>query len=74
MAVHFDFVMEDIDAENMLRALHDRACDYSEDIMEYTVRTDITEEYRKSAIAALRRIQADAFRLIKLMNNEKVRE
>jgi hypothetical protein len=72
--VHFDFVMKDVDAENMLRSLHLCACDINEQILDANARTDISEDYRFNLVSALRDAQQYQFDLIKLMKNTRVPE
>ena len=40
--IHFDFIVEDVDAENIMCALRDYALKNDEDIMDYEARKDLT--------------------------------
>ncbi len=72
MAVHFDFVVEDVDAENICMVIRDTALRNDELIIEYMTRADLTEAQRNSHIEWLRANKAYMLGLIEQMKNTRV--
>ena len=74
MTVKFEFVMEDVDAENLIWAVRDSALRSDEHIMEYMARRDLTEGQRDSYIYALNDRKVYILSLIEQMTNTRVEE
>lgn len=74
MAVKFEFVMEDVDAENLIWAVRNDALRNDELIMDYMARQDLTEDQRNSYIQHLESIKVYQLGLIKKMTNTRVEE
>ncbi len=51
--IHFDFIVDDIDAENIIRAIGDDALRNNEYKMHYLSRSDLTDEQKDSYCRAL---------------------
>lgn len=62
--IHFDFIVEDVDAENLMWAIRESALRNDEDIMDYEVRTDLTQEQKDSYINWLKANKAYMLGLI----------
>jgi hypothetical protein len=74
MMVHFDFIVEDVDAENLMWAIRESALRNDEHIMDYEARTDLTQEQKDSYISWLKANKAYMLGLIEKMNNTRVEE
>jgi hypothetical protein len=72
--IHFDFTVEDIDAENIVRAVRDSALRNDEKIMDYMMREDLTQEQKDSYIDWLKANKAYMLSLIEKMTNTRVEE
>jgi len=72
MAVKFEFVMEDVDAENIMWAIRESALRNDEHIMHYEARTDLTQEQKDSYISWLKANKAYMLGLIEKMTNTRV--
>lgn len=72
--IHFDFIVEDVDAENIVRAVRDSALRNDDDIMDYEARTDLTQEQKDSYIDWLKANKAYMLDLIEKMTNTRVEE
>jgi len=48
--IHFNFIVEDVDAENLMWAIRESALRNDEAIMDYMARTDLTQEQKDSYI------------------------
>ena len=72
MAVHFNFVMEDIDAENIITALRDSALRNDEMIMKYMCREDLDQHQKNSYIIWLKANKEYMLGLINKMTNTRV--
>jgi len=70
--VKFEFTMSDVDAENMLRAIHDNGVDNSEQILRVMCNPDLTEEQKKMYIQSYKDSQIYFQGLIKQMTNYRV--
>jgi hypothetical protein len=72
--IHFDFIVEDVDAENLMWAIRESALRNDEDIMDYEARTDLTQEQKDSYINWLKANKAYMLGLIEKMTNTRVEE
>jgi hypothetical protein len=72
--IHFDFIVEDVDAENLMWAIRESALRNDEDIMDYESRTDLTQEQKDSYISWLKANKAYMLGLIEKMTNTRVEE
>jgi hypothetical protein len=72
MAVKFEFVMEDADAENLIWAIRDAALQNDIHILEYMSRQDLSEDQRNSYIQHLEANKAYTLGLIEQMKNTRV--
>jgi hypothetical protein len=72
--IHFDFIVEDVDAENLMWAIRESALRNDEDIMDYEARTDLTQEQKDSYISWLKANKAYMLGLIEKMTNTRVEE
>jgi hypothetical protein len=72
--IHFDFTVEDIDAENIVRAVRDSALRNDEKIMDYMMREGLTQEQKDSYIDWLKANKAYMLSLIEKMTNTRVEE
>ena len=57
--IHFDFTVSDVDAENIINAIHNRAVKNDVTKMEYMARTDLTEEQKEKVFNEYNRIVMD---------------
>lgn len=72
--IHFDFIVEDVDAENLMWAIRNSALRNDEAIMDYMARTDLTQEQKDSYIDWLKANKAYMLGLIEKMTNTRVEE
>jgi len=72
--IHFDFIVEDIDAENIVRAVRNSALRNDESIMDYEARADLTQEQKDSYIGWLKANKEYMLGLIEQMTNTRVEE
>lgn len=72
--VKFEFTMSDVDAENMLRAIHDTGVDNIEKILRVMVNPDLTEEQKEMYIRSYKDSQEYFEGLITQMTNYRVEE
>ncbi len=72
--IHFDFIVEDVDAENLMWAIRNSALRNDEAIMDYEARTDLTQEQKDSYIDWLKANKAYMLGLIEKMTNTRVEE
>jgi hypothetical protein len=72
--IHFDFIVEDVDAENLMWAIRESALRNDEHIMDYEARTDLTQEQKDSYIDWLKANKAYMLGLIEKMTNTRVEE
>ena len=72
--IHFDFIVEDVDAENIMWALRDYALKNDEDIMDYEARKDLTQEQKDSYVNCHKANKAYMLGLIEKMTNTRVEE
>jgi hypothetical protein len=72
--IHFDFIVEDVDAENIMWALRDYALKNDEHKMSYMARSDLTDEQKESYYQALDANKAYMLGLIEKMTNTRVEE
>lgn len=70
--IHFDFIVEDVDAENLMWAIRESALRNDERIMDYEARTDLTQEQKNSYISWLNSNKAYMLGLIEKMTNTRV--
>lgn len=70
--IHFDFVVEDVDAENIVWAIRDAALRNDELIMEAMARTDLNEEQRDGYISWHRANKEYMLGLVQKMTNRRV--
>ncbi len=70
--IHFDFVMEDVDAENLMWAIRESALRNDEEIMDYESRGDLTKEQKESYIDWLKANKAYMLGLIEKMTNTRI--
>lgn len=72
--IHFDFTVEDVDAENLMWAIRNSALRNDESIMDYMVREDLTQEQKDSYIDWFKANKAYMLGLIEKMTNTRVEE
>ena len=72
MAVHFDFVVEDVDAENIVMAIRDSALRNDELIMDYMSRSDLDEHQKSCYINWLKANKEYMLGLIEKMHNTRI--
>ena len=72
--IHFNFIVEDVDAENLMWAIRESALRNDEAIMDYMARTDLTQEQKDSYIDWLKANKAYMLGLIEKMTNTRVEE
>jgi hypothetical protein len=72
--IHFDFIVEDVDAENLMWAIRESALRNDEHIMKYMARTDLTQEQKDSYINWLNSNKAYMLGLIEKMTNTRIEE
>jgi hypothetical protein len=72
--IHFDFIVEDVDAENLMWAIRESALRNDEHIMKYMARQDLTREQKDSYISWLKANKAYMLGLIEQMTNTRVEE
>ena len=72
--IHFNFIVEDVDAENLMWAIRESALRNDEHIMDYEARTDLTQEQKDSYINWLKANKAYMLGLIEKMTNTRVEE
>jgi hypothetical protein len=72
--IHFDFIVEDVDAENLMWAIRESALRNDEHIMDYEARTDLTQEQKDSYISWLKANKAYMLGLIEKMTNTRIEE
>lgn len=72
--IHFNFIVEDVDAENIMWAIRNAALRNDESIMDYMVREDLTQEQKDSYIDWLKANKAYMLDLIEKMTNTRVEE
>jgi hypothetical protein len=72
--IHFDFIVEDVDAENIMWAIRESALRNDEHIMDYEARTDLTQEQKDSYISWLKANKEYMLGLIEKMTNTRVEE
>jgi hypothetical protein len=72
--IHFDFIVEDVDAENLMWAIRESALRNDEAIMDYEARTDLTQEQKDLYIDWLKANKAYMLGLIEKMTNTRVEE
>jgi hypothetical protein len=70
--IHFNFIVEDVDAENLMWAIRESALRNDEHIMDYEARTDLTQEQKDSYINWLKANKAYMLGLIEKMTNTRV--
>jgi len=74
MAVHFDFIVDDVDAENIFFSIRNDALRNDERIMDLMTQKDISDDYRAAMIAACERSKEYTLSLLELMKNTQVKE
>ena len=72
MAVHFNFVVDDQDAENIFYTIRDAALANDVSIMDYQVKSDITDQQRECYISWHRANKAYMLELMGKMFNSSV--
>jgi hypothetical protein len=72
--IHFDFIVEDVDAENLMWAIRNSALRNDEAIMDYEARTDLTQEQKDSYISWLKANKEYMLGLIEKMTNTRIEE
>jgi hypothetical protein len=72
--IHFNFIVEDVDAENLMWAIRNSALRNDEAIMDYEARTDLTQEQKDSYIDWLKANKAYMLGLIEKMTTTRVEE
>ena len=72
--IKFEFTMSDVDAENMLRAIHDNGVDNIEKILRVMVNPDLTEEQKEMYIQSYKDSQIYFEGLISQMTNYRIEE
>jgi hypothetical protein len=72
--IHFNFIVEDVDAENLMWTIRESALRNDEHIMDYEARTDLTQEQKDSYISWLKANKAYMLGLIEKMTNTRVEE
>lgn len=74
MTVKFEFIMEDVDAENLMRTVRNDALRNDDHIMDYMCREDLTEEQRDNYIQACLARKSYQLGLLEQMTNTWVKE
>ncbi len=72
--IHFDFIVEDVDAENLMWAIRESALRNDEHIMDYEARTDLTQEQKDSYIKYFKDGKAYMLGLIEKMTNTRIEQ
>jgi hypothetical protein len=72
MTVKFEFVLEDADAENLIRAVQTSAGIEDENILDCLLRTDLTDEQKTSYIQSCQASKKYILGLIDKMTNTRV--
>lgn len=72
--VKFEFVMSDVDAENMLRAIHDNGVNNIEKILRVMVDPNLTDDQKEMYIQSYKDSREYFEGLIKQMKNYRVEE
>jgi hypothetical protein len=72
--IHFDFIVEDVDAENLMWAIRESALRNDEHIMKYMARQDLTREQKDSYISWLKANKAYMLGLIEKMTNTRIEQ
>lgn len=72
--VKFEFVMSDIDAENMLRAIHDNGVNNVEKILRVMVDPNLTDDQKEMYIQSYKDSQEYFRGLIKQMKNYRAED
>jgi hypothetical protein len=72
--IHFDFIVEDVDAENLMWAIRESALRNDEHIMNYEARQDLTREQKDSYISWLKANKEYMLGLIEKMTNTRIEE
>ena len=72
--VKFEFIMEDVDAENLMRAIHSYANDQHDAIIDIIVNPDLTVEEKRMYIASYKDSYDYYKNLITQMANYRVYE
>ena len=72
--IHFDFIVEDVDAENLMWAIRESALRNDQHIMDYEARIGLTREQKDSYIDWLKANKAYMLGLIEKMTNTRVEE
>ena len=72
--IHFDFIVEDVDAENLMWAIRESALRNDQHIMDYEARLGLTREQKDSYIDWLKANKAYMLGLIEKMTNTRVEE
>ena len=72
--IHFNFIVEDVDAENLMWAIRDYALKNDEHKISYMSRSDLTDEQKESYYQALDANKAYMLGLIEKMTNTRVEE
>jgi hypothetical protein len=72
--IHFNFIVEDVDAENLMWAIRESALRNDEHIMKYMARQDLTQEQKDSYIDWLKANKAYMLGLIEKMTNTRIEE
>jgi hypothetical protein len=72
--IHFDFIVEDVDAENLMWAIRNSALRNDEAIMNYEARQDLTREQKDSYISWLKANKEYMLGLIEKMTNTRIEE
>jgi hypothetical protein len=72
--IHFNFIVEDVDAENLMWAIRESALRNDEHIMDYAARTDLTQEQKDSYISWLKANKAYMLGLIEKMTNTRIEQ
>jgi hypothetical protein len=72
--IHFNFIVEDVDAENLMWAIRNSALRNDEAIMKYMARQDMTEEQKEPYIQEFKNVKEYTLGLIEKMTNTRVEE
>jgi hypothetical protein len=72
--IHFDFIVEDVDAENLMWAIRESALRNDEYIIKYMARQDMTEEQKEPYIKYFKDGKAYMLGLIEKMTNTRIEE
>jgi len=72
--IHFNFIVEDVDAENIMWAIRDRALKSDEHKISFMARSDLTDAQKESYYQALDANKAYMLGLIEKMTNTRVEE